>query len=165
MQRRVISLIVSNNPGVLCRIAGLISRRGYNIESITVGTTVDTHLSRITIVVMADESKLEQVIKQLDKLIDVKKIIEVPNEMGSFREIALVKVHSDDGNRMDVMNIVNKYNGTVIDIGSSTATVQLTGTCEYIDTAITELKEFGVIEIARTGMVALERGDKKLYEI
>jgi len=165
MQRRVISLIVSNNPGVLCRIAGLISRRGYNIDSITVGTTVDTHLSRITIVVMADESKLEQVIKQLDKLIDVKKIVEIPNEICSFRVIALVKVHSYDGNRIDVMNIVNEYSGTVLDIGSSTATVQLTGTCEYIDRAVADLNKFGVIEIARTGMVALGRGDKKLYEI
>lgn len=162
MQRRVISLIVSNKSGVLNRITGLISRRGYNIENITVGVTSDSHLSRITIVVIADEQKLEQVIKQLDKLIDVKKIKEIPNEMGTFREVALIKVHTDDDSRMNLMNIVNKYMGAVLDIGNNTVTVQLTGTCENNDSAISELKEFMIIELARTGMVALERGDKKL---
>ena len=164
MQQRVMSLIVWNKSGVLNRIAGLIGRRGYNIDSITVGTTSDVTLSRMTIVVTADESRLEQVIKQLDKLIDVKKIKELPPENGTFREIALVKVHSNNSNRMAVMNIVNKYNGRVLDIGIETATVQLTGTSEKIETAIDELKEFDIIEIGRTGIVALERGDHQLKE-
>ncbi len=162
MQLRVISLIVSNKSGVLNRISGLIGRRGYNIENITVGVTSDPDLSRMTIMVEADESRLEQVIKQLDKLIDVKKIIYIPQENGTFRELALVKVHSNNDNRMKVMNVVNNYSGTVLDIGSDTATVQLTGTTEIIDSAISELKEYGIFEIARTGITALERGDKNL---
>jgi acetolactate synthase-1/3 small subunit len=162
MQLRVISLIVSNKSGVLNRISGLIGRRGYNIENITVGVTSDPALSRMTIVVKTDEDRLEQVIKQLDKLIDVKKIKYIPMENGTFRELALVKVHSNNGDRMKVMNVVNKYNGTILDMGSETATVQLTGQAEIIDSAISELKQYGVFEIARTGLTALERGDKNL---
>lgn len=162
MQLRVISLIVSNKSGVLNRISGLIGRRGYNIENITVGVTSDAALSRMTIVVKTDDDRLEQVIKQLDKLIDVKKIKYIPMENGTFRELALVKVHSNNGDRMKVMNVVNKYNGTILDMGSETATVQLTGEAEMIDNAISELKQYGVFEIARTGLTALERGDKNL---
>ena len=162
MQLRVISLIVSNKSGVLNRISGLIGRRGYNIENITVGVTSDPALSRMTIVVKTDESRLEQVIKQLDKLIDVKRIKYIPVENGTFRELALVKVHANNDDRMQVMNIVNNYNGTILDMGSETATVQLTGTAEAIDGAISELTKYGVFEIARTGLTALERGDKNL---
>lgn len=162
MQLRVISLIVSNKSGVLNRISGLIGRRGYNIENITVGVTSDPALSRMTIVVKADESRLEQVIKQLDKLIDVKRIKYLPDEVGTFRELALVKVHSNNGDRMQVMNVVNKYNGTILDMGIETITVQLTGMAETIDNAISELTKYGVFEIARTGLTALERGDKNL---
>jgi len=162
MQLNVISLIVANKSGVLNRISGLIGRRGYNIENITVGVTSDPALSRMTIVVGADESRLEQVIKQLDKLIDVKRIEYIPDENGTFRELALVKVHSNNDDRMEVMNVVNKYSGTVLDIGNETATVQLTGTAETIEDAINELSQYGVFEIARTGLTALERGDKNL---
>ena len=162
MELKVISLIVSNKSGVLNRISGLIGRRGFNIENITVGVTSDPALSRMTILVKADEDRLEQVIKQIDKLIDVKKIKYIPTESGTLRELALVKVHSNNDDRMQVMNVVNKYNGMVLDIGSNTATVQLTGTTEMIDSAISELKDYGIFEIARTGITALERGDKNL---
>ncbi len=162
MQLRVISLIVSNKSGVLNRISGLIGRRGYNIENITVGVTTDPALSRMTIMVKADEDRLEQVIKQLAKLIDVKKIEYIPEERGTFRELALVKVHSNNEDRMQVMNVVNNFNGTILDMGSESATVQLTGTAEMIDSAVSELKKYGVFEIARTGLTALERGDKIL---
>ncbi len=162
MQLRVISLIVSNKSGVLNRISGLIGRRGYNIENITVGVTSDPALSRMTIMVRTDEDRLEQVIKQLVKLIDVKKIGYIPDGKGTFRELALVKVHSNNEDRMKVMNVVNSYNGTILDMGSETATVQLTGTAETIEKAISELEKYGVFEIARTGLTALERGDKIL---
>lgn len=162
--QRVISFIVSNQPGVLCRIAGLISRRGFNIESITVGVTSDPTLSRITIVMFAEDAIIEQVIKQLDKLLDVKAIKEVPKDEATVRELALVKVNASSVERKDVMEVVNSLWGVVLDIGDKTTTIQLTGTIQYINEGIEKLKKFGIVEIARTGMVALESGDKKLYK-
>jgi acetolactate synthase-1/3 small subunit len=162
MQLKVISLLVSNKSGVLNRISGLIGRRGYNIENITVGVTSNPELSRMTIVVDTDDDRLEQVIKQLDKLIDVKKIKYLPEEAGTFRELALVKVHSNNGERMQVMNIVNKYGGIILDMGNDTITVQLTGSAGMIENAIEDLKPYKIFEIARTGLTALERGDKNL---
>lgn len=162
--QRVISFIVSNQPGVLCRISGLISRRGFNIESITVGVTSDPTLSRITIVMFAEDAIIEQVVKQLDKLLDVKAIKEVPKNEATVRELALVKVNASSVERKDVMEVVNSLWGVVLDIGDKTTTIQLTGTIQYINEGIDKLKKFGIVEIARTGMVALESGDKKLYK-
>lgn len=162
--QRVISFIVSNQPGVLCRIAGLISRRGFNIESITVGVTSDPTLSRITIVMFAEDAIIEQVVKQLDKLLDVKAIKEVPKDETTVRELALIKVNASSVERKDVMEVVNSLWGVVLDIGDKTTTIQLTGTIQYINEGIEKLKKFGIVEIARTGMVALESGDKKLYQ-
>jgi len=161
--QRVISFIVSNQPGVLCRIAGLISRRGFNIESITVGVTDDPKLSRITIVMFAEDAIIEQVIKQLDKLLDVKAIREVPDEAGTIRELALIKVHSG-AKRKDFMDLVNSLWGVVLDMGDDSTTVQLTGTTMYINDGIEKLRKYGIIEIARTGMVALESGDGRLHK-
>ena len=160
--QRVISFIVSNQPGVLCRVAGLISRRGFNIESLTVGVTDDPKLSRITIVMFAEDAVIDQVIKQLDKLLDVKAIKEIPKDAGSLQELALVKVNSSGKNRRDFIDLVNSRWGKVLDIGSDTVTVQLTGTIDFINSSIELFEKFGIAEIARTGMVALERGDEKL---
>jgi acetolactate synthase I/III small subunit len=164
MQQRVISFIVSNQPGVLCRISGLISRRGYNIESLTVGVTDDPALSRITIVMFADDSVIEQVIKQFDKLLDVKAIKEIPAENGTFREIALIKVSAAGAKRKDFMDDVTARWGVVLDIGEETTTVQFTGTISSINEGIEAMEKYGIAEIARTGMVALECGDLKLYK-
>jgi acetolactate synthase I/III small subunit len=164
MQQRVISFIVSNQPGVLCRISGLISRRGFNIESLTVGVTDDPDLSRITIVMFADDSVIEQVIKQFDKLLDVKAIKEIPQDTGTMREIALIKVNAAGTNRKDFMDDITARWGVVLDIGEKSTTVQLTGTISSINEGIEALKKYGIIEIARTGMVALECGDSKLYK-
>lgn len=161
--QRVISFVVSNQPGVLCRISGLISRRGFNIESLTVGVTDDPALSRITIVMYADDAVIEQVIKQLDKQLDVKAIKEIPGEKGTHREIALVKVNTAGVNRKDFMDAVTARWGVVLDIGEQTTTVQLTGTISSINEGIEELKKYGIVELARTGMVALECGDTRLY--
>jgi acetolactate synthase-1/3 small subunit len=160
--QRVISFIVSNQPGVLCRISGLISRRGFNIESLTVGVTDDPSLSRITILMYADDSVIEQVIKQLDKQLDVKAIKEIPGEKGTLREIALVKVNTAGVNRKEFMNAVSDHWGVVLDIGDKTITVQFTGTISSVNEGIEALKKYGIVEIARTGMVALECGDNKL---
>lgn len=164
MRQRVISFIVSNQPGVLYRISGLISRRGFNIESITVGVTDDPELSRITIVMLADDAIIEQVLKQLDKLLDVKAIKEIPQDRGTLREVALIKVNAQDINRKDFMDEVTARWGTVLDIGDKTTTVQFTGTISSINEGIEALKKYGIVEIARTGMVALECGDTQLYK-
>ena len=162
--QRVISFIVSNQPGVLCRISGLISRRGFNIESLTVGVTDDPSLSRITIVMYADDAVIEQVIKQLDKQLDVKAIKEIPGGKGAFREIALVKVNTAGVNRKDFMDEITARWGTVLDIGEKTITIQLTGIISSINESIEALKKYGIVEVARTGMVALECGDNKLND-
>lgn len=161
--QRVISFIVSNQPGVLCRIAGLISRRGFNIESLTVGVTDNPKLSRITIVMFAEDAIIDQVIKQLNKLLDVKAIKEIPREAGTLLEVALIKVQPAVKDRKAFMDIVSSRWGRVLDIGVDTTTVQFDGTSVYISEGIEMLRKFGIIEIARTGMVALESGDKKLY--
>jgi acetolactate synthase-1/3 small subunit len=162
-QQRVISFIVSNQPGVLCRISGLISRRGFNIDSLTVGITADPALSRITIVMYADDAVIEQVIKQFDKLLDVMAIKEIPADKGAMREVALVKLHLN-GERREMMEDVAARGGVVLDIGDATATIQLTGTVSFIDASIETLRRYGIAELARTGMVALERGDSVLLD-
>ena len=161
--QRVISFIVSNQPGVLCRIAGLISRRGFNIESITVGVTDNPKLSRITIVMFAEDAIIEQVVKQIDKLLDVKAIKEVPKDQEIARELALIKVKIAGSVRKDFMDVVNSLWGMVLDIGEETTTVQLTGSTSYINNGIDKLRKYGIVEIARTGIVALESGDIHLY--
>jgi|AGTN01.1.fsa_nt_gi acetolactate synthase, small subunit len=157
-EQRVISFIVSNQPGVLCRISGLISRRGFNIDSLTVGTTADPSLSRITIVMYADDAVIEQVIKQFDKLLDVKAIKEIPESKGAMREVALLKLYLNE-TRRQLMEDIAARGGVVLDIGETTATIQLTGTVSFINDSIEALRKYGLAEIARTGLVALERGD------
>lgn len=163
MHQRVISFIVANQPGVLCRISGLISRRGFNIESIAAGVTDNPDITRITIVMLADDALIEQVLKQLDKLLDVKAIKEIPQDKGILREIALIKVKATDENRKDLMDEVTARWGTVLDIGVRTTTIQLTGTISSINVGIEAMKKYGIVEIARTGMIALESGDTQLY--
>lgn len=160
--QRVISFIVSNQPGVLCRVAGLISRRGFNIESLTVGVTDNPKLSRITIVMFAEDAIIDQVIKQIDKLLDVKAIKEIPQDESSLQELALIKVNSSGKNRRAFIDLVNSRWGRVMDFGNETVTVRLTGTYDSINESIELFKEYGIVEMARTGMVALERGDEKL---
>ncbi|MEX1377571.1 MAG: acetolactate synthase small subunit [Eubacteriales bacterium] len=165
MKQRIISFIVSNQPGVLSRVSGLISRRGFNIDSLTVGVTHDTSLSRITIVMHADEQIAQQVIKQLNKLIDVKHVKEIETGMQTLSEVALIKVNSQN-DKVKLMEKIGQLWGRVVDMGEKTTTIEITGRTDYIDQSIKELEPFGIEEIARTGMVALERGDDvlKKYE-
>ena len=165
MKQRIISFIVSNQPGVLSRVSGLVSRRGFNIDSLSVGVTHDVSLSRITIVMTADEQIIQQVIKQLNKLIDVKQVKEIYSGHQTLSEVALIKVSSEK-NKVALMEKVGQLWGRVVDMGDNTTTIEVTGRTEYIDESIKELETFGILEIARTGMVALERGDdvlKKYY--
>ena len=165
MGRHVISVLVSNHPGVLLRISGLFSRRGYNIDTITVGVTEIPEFSRITVVVTADEPTLEQIIKQLNKLFDVKKVRHLNPDQSTFREIALIKVSSEQGAAL--MNKINQSGDIIVDMGEKTVTIEVTGTQDEVSQAIKQYSDFGIAEIARTGMVALERGDEKLlnYEL
>ncbi len=166
MKQRIISFIVSNQPGVLSRVSGLISRRGFNIDSLTVGVTHDDSLSRITIVMRADEQITQQVIKQLNKLIDVKQVKEITEGRQTLSEVALIKVKSQKS-KVELMEKVGQLWGRVVDMGESTTTIEITGRTEYINESVKELEPFGIEEIARTGMVALERGDDvlKKYEL
>lgn len=162
MEQKVISFIVSNQPGVLCRISGLISRRGYNIESLTVGVTNDPALSRMTIVLYADEKTVEQVIKQLNKLIDVKFVKEIYSGQSTLCEVALIKVSSQASERISLMEMVTELWGRVLDIGDVSTTIEISGSTSYINNAISQLSAYSIQEVARTGMVALERGDSTL---
>lgn len=159
MNSHIVSFLVSNHPGVLYRITGLFRRRGYNIDSITVGVTTDPKISRITIVLHADDRLLEQIVNQLKKLIDVKKVKILKQEDSVLREMALVKVRMNQEERVKIMETIEMLSGRVVDIGIETFMVQFYGSYEVINNAISSLESFGIVEVARTGMVAVQRGD------
>lgn len=165
MDSHIVSFLVSNQPGVLYRITGLFRRRGYNIDSITVGVTTDPDISRITIVLKADDRLLEQVINQLKKLIDVKKVKILKKEDSVLREMALIKVKIDRQERTKIMETVELLSGRVVDIGVGTFMVQFYGSFEVINHAIATLEQFGIVEVARTGMVAVQRGDNTINDL
>jgi acetolactate synthase I/III small subunit len=162
-QTKVISVLVENKPGVLHSIANLFRRRNFNIESITVGATQQKDIARMTITVNADEKTLDQVVKQVEKQIDVLKVTEL--EQGNFvmRELALIKVKiMDSKERSDVINFVNVFRGRIIDVSTDSLTVEITGGPDKIDAFLNLMKTFGVLELARTGITALARGAKSI---
>ncbi len=160
---RVVSAIVENKPGVLHSVANLFRRRNFNIESITVGATEQPELARITITVTADEKTLDQVVKQLDKLVDVVKVTELdPNNIVT-RELALVKVNVPSvKERADIISCVHVFRGRVVDVSPESLMVEITGTPDKIDAFLNLMKTFGVLELARTGITALARGAKSI---
>jgi acetolactate synthase I/III small subunit len=160
MNKHVLSVLVENHSGVLSKVSGLFSRRGYNIESLTVGITEDPSISRMTIVARGDESILEQITKQLNKLVDVIKVIELNTSKSIYRELALVKVAASLNTRASIKETVNIFRGNIIDIDNSSVTVELTGDEEKISSFIELMKAYGIKEIVRTGLTALERGNK-----
>jgi acetolactate synthase-1/3 small subunit len=157
-----ISLLVENKFGVLARIAGLFSGRGYNIESLSVGETIDPNISRMTISVRGDDHVIEQITKQLNKLINVIKVQDLTGEDFVEREMVLIKVFADDpSKRAEVLRIVDIFRGKIVDVGRDTYTIELTGDENKIEAIIELLKPLGIREIARTGKVAILREDKK----
>lgn len=164
MEKHVVSFVVANHPGVLCRVSGLFSRRGYNIESITAGVTYDPSLTRMTVVVTADERMLEQVVKQLDKLVDVREVKELPSDGSVLSEIALIKIKAHVETNAKLMNTLNRLDMQIVDVGQESITLRAVGDATWINEMIAEVERFGIIEIARTGMVALERGDNALLQ-
>lgn len=162
MSRHVISVLVENNAGVLSRIAGLFSRRGYNIDSLSVGTTDNATISRMTICVSCDEKILEQIKKQLHKLVEVIKIVELEREQSVIREVVLVKVRAQDDNRSSIIEISNIFRANVIDVANESLILELTGDEEKIKAFKTTLEPYGIIEFIRTGITGLIRGPKSL---
>ncbi|MGA3112686.1 MAG: acetolactate synthase small subunit [Candidatus Bathyarchaeia archaeon] len=160
-QTKVISVLVENKPGVLHGVANLFRRRNFNIESITVGPSENIDTSRMTITVKGDEKTLEQVVRQLAKLIDVLKVEEL--EQGHFvmRELALIKVNvPTPKDRSDIINCVEVFRGRIIDVSTDSLTVEITGTPDKLDAFLKLMQTTGVIELARTGITALARGAK-----
>ena len=160
---KVISVLVDNKPGVLHGISNLFRRRNFNIESITVGATEQKNIARMTITVNEDEKTIEQVIKQVAKLIDVLKVDELSQGNFVMRELALIKVNVPSSKeRSDIINCVDVFRGRIIDVSTDSLTVEITGTPDKIDAFLNLMKTFGVIELARTGITALGRGAKSI---
>jgi acetolactate synthase-1/3 small subunit len=162
MKQHVVSVLVENRAGTLSRVSGLFSRRGFNIDSLTVGETLDHSVSRMTIAVTGDDAVLEQIIKQLGKLVDVIAVRELESSSCLRREILLVKVSADEKSRPAVIEIAGIFRSRIIDVSPSTITIEATGDLEKLDGLILLLRPYGVLELARTGLVALERGARVL---
>jgi len=158
----VVSALVENRAGTLSRISGLFARRGFNIDSLTVGETADPSISRMTIAVTGDNAILEQIIKQLRKLVDVIAVRELDPASCLRREIMLVKVNADEKTRPAVIQVAGIFRSRVIDVSPSTVTIEATGDMEKLNGLLMLLSPYGVMELARTGLVALERGTKVL---
>jgi acetolactate synthase-1/3 small subunit len=164
MTRHTLSVLVENRPGVLVRVAGLFSRRGFNIESLAVGPTEHDDISRMTIVVTVDELPLEQVTKQLNKLINIIKIVEMDPSVSVQRELILVKVRADLTVRSQVLETVQLFRAKVVDVAPDAVTVEATGTRDKLDALIRMLEPFGIRELVQSGMVALGRGSRSITD-
>lgn len=156
--KHTIAVIVENKSGVLTRIAGLFSRRSFNIDSLSVGATDNPDYSRMTITVQGDRDVLEQVIKQLSKLINVIRVSELDASESVVRELAVIKVSADKENRSEIMQIVNIFRAKIIDVSHRSMIIEVTGDENKIDAMIQLLRQFGIKELARTGMVSMVRG-------
>jgi acetolactate synthase I/III small subunit len=164
MTRHTLSVLVENKPGVLVRIAGLFARRGFNIDSLAVGPTEHEEISRITIVANCEEHPLEQVTKQLNKLINVLKIVELEPATTVQRELILVKVRADAESRSRVLETVNLFRAKVVDVALDVITVEATGDHEKLDALIKVLEPFGIKELVQSGMVAIGRGSRSITD-
>ena len=162
MSSHVLSLLVEDKPGLLTRVAGLFARRGFNIESLAVGVTEVPGLSRITVVVDVEALPLEQVTKQLNKLVNVIKIVELDPGVSVQRELLLVKVRADLQQRSHVLEIVNLFRAKVVDVATDAVTVEATGTSDKIEALLRVLEPFGIREMVQSGMVAIGRGSRSI---
>ena len=160
--RHTLSVLVEDRHGVLTRVAGMFSRRGYNIDSLTVGVTEDPTVSRMTIVVKGDDEVLEQVTKQLNKLIEVIRVIDLKSEETVERELAMIKVKSDVSNRSEIMQIADIFRARIIDVAPRSMIIEITGDETKIEAIEQLLRPFGIKEMVRTGKIALKRGAKSV---
>lgn len=157
-----LSVLVEDKPGVLARVAALFSRRGFNIESLAVGPTDVKDMSRMTIVVTAEETPLEQITKQLNKLINVIKILEQDDDNMVARQSALIKVRTDSATRSQVIEAVNLFRAKVIDVSTESLTIEATGTREKLEALLSVLEPYGIRESVQSGVVALARGPRSM---
>jgi acetolactate synthase I/III small subunit len=162
MTTHTLSVLTENKPGVLARVAGLFSRRGFNIESLAVGPTENADVSRMTIVVSVDELPLEQVTKQLNKLVNVIKIVELEPGTAVQRELLLVKVRADSTVRSQVLETVQLFRAKVVDVSPESLTIEATGTADKLDALLRMLDPYGVREMVQSGMVAVGRGPRSI---
>ena len=160
-RRHILSILVENKPGVLTRVAGLFARRGFNIDTLAVGPTDDEAVSRITLTVDGAKHPIDQVTKQLHKLINVLKIRDLEPDDAVARELALFKVAADGAQRGEVMQITDIFRGKVVDVGRASIVIEVTGTDEKIEAFETLVRPFGLIEMVRTGEIAISRGRRE----
>ena len=158
MRKQAYSILVYNNPGLLSRMAGLFSRRGYNIESITAGTTADPRFTRITIVASGDEQILSQIEKQVRKMEDVIEIKPLNDSNSVCRELVMIKVRANASERADVISLADIFRAKIVDVGKDSLTVMLTGDQSKLDALINLLEDYEILELARTGLTGLSRG-------
>ena len=164
MTVHTLSVLVENKPGVLARIAGLFSRRGFNIDSLAVGPTEHPEISRMTIVVAVEDSPLEQVTKQLNKLVEVIKIVELESRDSIERELLLVKVRADAETRGQVLDVVQLFKARVVDVAVDAITLEVTGNADKLSDLLGILEPFGIRELVQSGMVAIGRGSRSITE-
>ena len=160
--RRIISVLMENEPGALSRLVGLFSQRGYNIETLTVAPTDDPTLSRLTLTTNGDEHKIEQVTKQLNKLIEVVKVVDLSEGAHIERELMLIKVKATGAIRAEIKRTADILRGQIVDVTSSTYTIQLAGTSDKLDAFIQALSETTILEVVRSGVSGIARGEKVL---
>ena len=160
--RRIISLLLENEPGALSRVVGLFSQRGYNIESLNVAPTEDATLSRLTLTTMGDDQKIEQITKHLNKLIDVVKLVDLTEGAHIEREMMLIKVKASGAQRAEIKRCTDIYRGQIVDVGPSVYVIQITGASDKLDTFIEASGETVILEVVRSGVAGIARGEKVL---
>jgi len=160
--RRIISVLMENEPGALSRVVGLFSQRGYNIETLTVAPTEDETLSRLTLTTVGDEHKIEQITKNLNKLIDVVKLVDLSEGAHIERELMLVKVKASGAQRAEIKRCVDIFRGQIIDVTSTVYTLQITGTSEKLDSFLLAVGDAAILEVVRSGVSGISRGEKVL---
>lgn len=160
--RHIISILLENEPGALSRVVGLFSQRNYNIESLTVAPTDDHTLSRLTITTIGDDRKIEQITKHLNKLVDVVKLVDLSEGTHIERELMLIKIRATGAQRAEIKRTADIFRGQIVDVTSSVYTIQLSGTSEKIDGFLSAIGNAVVLEVARTGVTGIARGEKVL---
>lgn len=160
--RRIISLLMENEPGALSRVVGLFSQRGYNIESLNVAATEDATLSRLTLTTICDDHKIEQITKHLNRLVDVVKLVDLTEGAHIERELMLVKVRAAGAQRAEIKRCVDIFRGQIVDVTASIYTIQLTGVGNKLDAFFEAVGETAVLEVVRTGVLGIARGEKVL---
>ena len=160
--RRILSLLMENAPGALSRVVGLFSQRGYNIETLTVAPTDDESLSRLTLTTICDDEMIEQIIKQLNKLVDVVKLIDLTDGAHIERELMLIKVKATGAVREEVKRTADIFRGQIVDVTNTIYTIQLIGNQQKLDAFIEAVKDLNILEVVRSGVSGISRGDKVL---